>query len=82
MSEMRARVKGYPVTHVVSWSSDVGGTTRCGLRLSWSPNDFRAEAMVVDCDCDCMTCLVRESEGNFYLNLNVAAFVKLNFNQE
>lgn len=64
MSDEHVRVAGSSVTHVVSWSSDVGGHTRCGLGFAWDVSDSRTEAkfqaVIVESDCDCMTCMVKE----------------------
>lgn len=57
MSDSRVRIANGPITHLVVWSDDVGGYTRCGIDFSWSPDD-RAVANTVEDDCDCMTCLV------------------------
>lgn len=64
MSEHRnVRLDDSPITHLVTWSDDVGGYVRCGIDFSWSPDDYRTNARrpvadTVEDDCDCMTCLV------------------------
>lgn len=67
MSDERVRVASNLVTHVVSWSHDVGGKTRCGLAFAWDASDPRArarlEAETVEDNCDCMTCLVKEGRA-------------------
>jgi hypothetical protein len=94
VSDERVRVADSPVTHVVSWSSDVGGHTRCGLGFAWDVSDPRTEARlqatIVDDDCDCMTCLVKEDRMvgfQAYQDVgmsvaNVRALAKLDFPAE
>lgn len=87
MSGARIRVKGSPVTHVVSWSFDTYGSTRCGMSFAWDPNGPNP---VVDCDCDCMTCLVKEDRTVSFPTfevvgvsvINAAAIAKLYYEEE
>lgn len=68
MSDEHVRVGDSPVTHVVSWSSNNGGHARCGLWFAWTEDDLRPLASVVETDCDCMTCLVKENRVTITFN--------------
>lgn len=67
MRDKRIQITNNTVTHIVSWSSDIGGYTYCDIAFAWNRNhpqtQASCEAKTVESDCDCMTCLV-ESNRN------------------
>lgn len=70
MSVRRVRIVDDPAIHIVDWYDNVGGTSRCRIDFAWRPNDRRANARsvatMVENDCDCMTCLVRDSRATIF----------------
>ncbi len=79
MSNRRVRLTGSPVTHVVFWSCDTGGHTRCSVGFVWPTYGQTPEAYLVEDDCDCMTCLVNKAGVSM---VNSAAINKLKFSDE
>lgn len=80
MSDEHVRIADDSITHIVSWSSSLGGHTRCGLWVAWTEADLRPLARIVETDCDCMTCLVKENRVTIAFNpsvINVGAIHKL-----
>ena len=92
--DRRVRLAGDVLTHNVVWADDVGGYTECVADFAWRAEDQRTNAcvvaVVVEDECDCMTCLVRPLRKVIFNSCqsigvsvaNVAAVNKINFVSE